>query len=909
MAHCFQVERVLDAVAEPVAVRDCISGEECYGAVQILEERSNPFKSNAVENLTSLLLQWQISGEYTSDGFDNEVGTKLKELLELYNVTAWQAAIAKQCKRAADWCLVSPEWNTALNQAKRIKWCINRLHTVWSAPIRSSECAQLASTAHMLNMLAADIMRIISIDTHGRSTRIPHAAHRQHNLLRDDTTATLAMSSLLNATTNQCTHLVRRVWRKIFYKAETSQQAAECFWAIRTTMQQAQSTHAGRLALSDRVQASVRTWWCILDQHPMWTIAAKAAAMRSTDLQDWLNDNLAELHQSTAICEYQGCLLPTQSPVQPSHQCNTKIVTGSCTLQHALTQWPLWNNGELTTELLEDVQRYEEFSLIVEQASTQLELNTDPEVCSFKTQEVCCKCTKQVMLHDEDNELSTDQCSDCWAESNLWRQLVVHVMHAKSNSWRKALRAHSGIAARNQPSNSHWLEDTWPTQRACLCCSNTYEPAQCSSYPLHSTVYCTSCWDQRTSKCRAIKQTIITLQRWWRGITHSVYHTTPTPTPGKERRQLQSLTSSSTSPTNYSPLTPQHYSQYSSMHLGLEASPIRAYQVDWSKPAHGRYQQARAQSIHRAQPEDQQEWAQRQLNRFPRRKLRRSDRAKQSPDRWHPSISAGSMDTSMSSSVGEAELQLALQDSGPAEVQARAAERHTATTFATLQPQKGRSVIPVDVLPEEMRLKPSSEVKVEASTRTKQSKIKFKQQIKLDRLKTLAITQTEAGHNRAIADSAPPEEVEMLATDSDEELQRAISYSLVHFSKHTIEMEATEQDNDNSTASEATTKHCTSCKGTKAASEFTPGLATCNTCRARKKQRRGKNAKPTQHEVGADRKLCSSKKWCLVTDFTGSNKTCDNCIKIARALTVARRQRQYAVPGYAANNTSVPDFL
>ena len=149
----------------------------------------------------------------------------------------------------------------------------------------------------------------------------------------------------------------------------------------------------------------------------------------------------------------------------------------------------------------------------------------------------------------------------------------------------------------------------------------------------------------------------------------------------------------------------------------------------------------------------------------------------------------------------------------------------------------------------------------------------------------------------------------MLATDSDEELQRAISYSLVHFSKHTIEMEATEQDNDNSTASEAATKHCTSCKGTKAASEFTPGLATCNTCRARKKQRRGKNAKPTQHEVGADRKLCSSKKWCLVTDFTGSNKTCDNCIKIARALTVARRQRQYAVPGYAANNTSVPDFL
>ena len=65
MAHYFQVEKVLDAIAEPVAVRDCISG-----VVQILEERSNQFKSNAVENMTCLLLQWQISGEYTSNSFD-----------------------------------------------------------------------------------------------------------------------------------------------------------------------------------------------------------------------------------------------------------------------------------------------------------------------------------------------------------------------------------------------------------------------------------------------------------------------------------------------------------------------------------------------------------------------------------------------------------------------------------------------------------------------------------------------------------------------------------------------------------------------------------------------------------------------------------------------------------------------
>ena len=210
-----------------------------------------------------------------------------------------------------------------------------------------------------------------------------------------------------------------------------------------------------------------------------------------------------------------------------------------------------------------------------------------------------------------------------------------------------------------------------------------------------------------------------------------------------------------------------------------------------------------------------------QLHRFPRPQLRRPDRAKQSPDRWYPSISAGSMDTSMSSSVSEVELQRALQDSGPAEVQARAAKKHTATSLATLQPQTGRSVIPVDVLPEEMRLKPSSEVKAEASTRTKQSKIKFKQQIKLDRLKTLAITQTEAGHIQATADSAPPEEAEVLTTDSDEELQRAIAFNLVHFSKHTIAMDAAEQDNDTdiNTAPEIATKHCTSCKGTKTAAE------------------------------------------------------------------------------------------
>ena len=944
MAHCFQVERVLDAVAEPVAVRDCISGEECYGAVRILEERSNPFQSSAVENLTSLLLQWQISGQYASDSFDIKVGSKLMELLQLYNVAAWRSAIATQCNRAADWCLVSPDWNIALNQAKRIKWCINKLHAVWAAPIRSSVCAQLSFRSHTLSMYAVDIVRMISLDEQGRTTRMPQVAHRLHNLLRDETTAVLSMSSLLNATINQGTHLVRRVWRKMFVKAECSQQAAECFWATRAIIQQALSTHTGRLALSDRAQASVRMWWCILDQHPMWTIAAKAAAMQSTELQDWLNDNLAELHQSTTICEHQDCLLPAQSPVQPSHQCNTKTVTSSCTLQHALAQWPLWNNGELTTELLEDVQRYREFDAITEQARTQLELNADEDTRMFKTQEMCCTCTNQVTLHNEGNELSTDQCSDCWAGADLWRQLVVYVMRKGSNqpveepNWK-----HSGAA-----------------DMTCLCCSITFEPAQCSSYPLHSTVYCTNCWRQHTTECRSIKQSITTLQRWWRGITHSVYHMAPAPTPDKAKRKLQALPSGSTSPTSYSPLTPQYYSQ-----LSIEASPIKAHQVDWSKSAHGRYQQARAQSVHRAQPEDQEEWWQRQQHRFPRRQLRRSDRSMHSPDRWHPNNSGGSMDTSMSSSVSEAELQLALQDSGPAEVQARAADRQRAPTFAELQPHSGRSVMPVHLLPEEMKLKTSSEVKIEASTRTKQSKIRFKQQINLDRLKTLAITHTEKTNH---SNSAPPEEDEQMQPS---DLQQAITMSLDHFSKHTIEFQDIEHqpgpasntcslnkldygvirlimqylprkswqtilptvcadtryaDTEGREMTEekaketivrtkgwnteaATTQRCSTCKCSKTPDKFEGSFKTCNKClAAKRKRRRISKAAREEPDSKEGKKLCSSKTWCPIVNFTGGKKTCDNCIKAARARTKARKEVQYSVPAYAMNTTSTPDF-
>ena len=149
--------------------------------------------------------------------------------------------------------------------------------------------------------------------------------------------------------------------------------------------------------------------------------------------------------------------------------------------------------------------------------------------------------------------MSTDQSSDCWAEFNLWRQLVVYVMHKEDKQ--PVVESFSKEAHRARSAGT----------TTCLCCSITSKSAQCSSYPLHSTIYCTNCWCQHTNECRGIKQRIITLQRWRRGITHSVYHMTPAQTPSKERKQLQALTAGSMSPTNYSPLTPQHYSQHSSM--------------------------------------------------------------------------------------------------------------------------------------------------------------------------------------------------------------------------------------------------------------------------------------------------------------------------------------------------------
>ena len=173
-----------------------------------------------------------------------------------------------------------------------------------------------------------------------------------------------------------------------------------------------------------------------------------------------------------------------------------------------------------------------------------------------------------------------------------------------------------------------------------------------------------------------------------------------------------------------------------------------------------------------------------------------------------------------------------------------------------------------------MRLKSSSEVKAEASTRTKQSKIKFSQPIKLDRLKTLAITHTKKDyHSSAIVDIAPQEEEKQMQLN---DLQHAIAISLEYFSKHTIDMDLQPE----------TGRLYSTCKGVKTSDQFEGSFKTCNDCITTKRKRRRTNkAEANLAKKKADsregERLCSSKKWCPSIGFTGGKKTCDTCIKSA----------------------------
>ena len=114
-------------------------------------------------------------------------------------------------------------------------------------------------------------------------------------------------------------------------------------------------------------------------------------------------------------------------------------------------------------------------------------------------------------------------------------------------------------------------------------------------------------------------------------------------------------------------------------------------------------------------------------------------------------------------------------------------------------------------------------------------------------------------------------------------------------------------------ADAATIRHCSTCKGSKTSDKFEASFKTCNECiAAKRKRRRISKAEANLAKKKADdregKRLCSSKKWCQITDFTGGKKTCDTCIKLARALTKANKEVQYSVPAYAENTTSIPDF-
>ena len=141
------------------------------------------------------------------------------------------------------------------------------------------------------------------------------------------------------------------------------------------------------------------------------------------------------------------------------------------------------------------------------------------------------------------------------------------------------------------------------------------------------------------------------------------------------------------------------------------------------------------------------------------------------------------------------------------------------------------------------------------------------------------------------------------------DLHHAITMILDRFSKHTIETNLqTETDAD-----AATTRYCSTCKGSKTSDTFEASFKTCNECIAAKRKRtRISKAEANLAKKKANgregKRLCSSKKWCPIADFVGGKKTCDICIKLVRALTKARKEVQYSVPAYAENTTSIPDF-
>ena len=89
------------------------------------------------------------------------------------------------------------------------------------------------------------------------------------------------------------------------------------------------------------------------------------------------------------------------------------------------------------------------------------------------------------------------------------------------------------------------------------------------------------------------------------------------------------------------------------------------------------------------------------------------------------------MDTSLSSSLSYEELQLALQDVGPAELQSRQIQKTREGGFVRHSKQppvetltssysQHHTVISVDDLPESMRLNSSKQISLEAAKRTRQ---------------------------------------------------------------------------------------------------------------------------------------------------------------------------------------------
>ena len=354
--------------------------------------------------------------------------------------------------------------------------------------------------------------------------------------------------------------------------------------------------------------------------------------------------------------------------------------------------------------MLLDVEQYTDFDRFRDQSRHQVELNEDININFLKTTEECVECGRGVALYSDalGDNVVTDHCSNCWAGTDLVKQLICFYMQG------------------------HKTEQLTAN---CLCCSEPFCQKACIHDAARKTLYCDYCWFTCRHRCKATTESVVFLQRWWRRCTKAAIAVCPTglsPSPNW-------------SPETSSPLSAIDVDS-------ANESPIRAKQVNRNATPLDRYKQARNQSMEASMPNDHMEWVGHMYDKSPRVELRRSDRTREEIVRWKPDASEDTMDTSMSSSVSEGEMQRALQDHQPLMhtpklVMDGASNVPQANTFVGLDLASGRMVMSAQESPDEMKLMDSAKIHAAAKGRSRQSRLDFDRMAQWKRISSIVRTR------------------------------------------------------------------------------------------------------------------------------------------------------------------------